>query len=86
MVVEKVSGVDHVEKVEFCEDRERSFHPGIVGGRATGNLQLLRQDESYTQVNKASVTGRSLRIYRLYPVVILNLAYENNTGNSGLRG
>ena len=36
--------VKSVEKVEFCVDRERGFHPGIVGSRASGNLQLLRQD------------------------------------------
>ena len=42
MLMEQISGVQHVEKIKFCVDRNWSLHPGIIGGCAFFHRQLLK--------------------------------------------
>ena len=43
MVVEKVTGVEHVKEVELGVDGDGGLHPGHVGRRTLLDCQLLQR-------------------------------------------
>ena len=46
--VEQVSGIEHVEEVEFGVNGDRCLHPGHVGSRALLDSELLKWMETVT--------------------------------------